>query len=272
MNTGPCELSRQDRALLDLAGRLVPCAEREEWHRAWEGELWHERNRDCNGPKTNHSSGLSAGLIRDALWLRFEGWKGHLRGTALLCLVWLAATCIAGTLLAAVLEGGWQLLALHLHNEGKPSLVATPLVLFVAASIAPKRPAQLEGRERIASGAKQLGFLALKAVLLLCTAFILSMDLCSPLALSFPDAAEFLQVLLFVLLATFQLRWAFHDQESRCQECLRLLAAPTRVGRPSHNLLEWNGVQIACTRGHGHLSVPELETSWSQSSEWIREA
>jgi hypothetical protein len=40
------------------------------------------------------------------------------------------------------------------------------------------------------------------------------------------------------------------------------------VGRPSHNLLEWNGTELLCPDGHGHLSVPEMETSWCQSSRW----
>jgi hypothetical protein len=44
---------------------------------------------------------------------------------------------------------------------------------------------------------------------------------------------------------------------------------PARVGRPSRNLLEWNGTELNCKQGHGLLSVPEMETSWCQSSRWV---
>jgi hypothetical protein len=76
-------------------------------------------------------------------------------------------------------------------------------------------------------------------------------------------------LLLFVPLALIGLRWAFADQEQRCKQCLRMLAGPARVGRPSHNLLEWNGTELACKQGHGLLSVPEMETSWCDSSRWV---
>jgi hypothetical protein len=65
------------------------------------------------------------------------------------------------------------------------------------------------------------------------------------------------------------LRWAFADQQQRCKQCLHLLATPARVGRPSYNLLEWNGTELLCKHGHGLLSVPEIETSWCQSSQWV---
>lgn len=271
MPVTPLQLPRTDRILLRMAGWLVPCTERKEWRRSWQAELWHERHEGSRGNAKTHLSPLSSGLVRDALWLRRERWSSLLRGTALLCLLALFAGCLATSLLAFILDGGWRLLALHLHDEYKPCLVAAPLVLFVAFSVAPRRPVQVWKGDRVASTARQMVFFLAKAVLLLCLAFFFSVDCCAPLALSFPDVSQFCQVLLFVLLATTQLRWAFQDQEARCKECLRLLASPTRVGRPSHNLLEWNGTQIACERGHGSLSVPELETSWRQSSEWMRE-
>ena len=84
-----------------------------------------------------------------------------------------------------------------------------------------------------------------------------------------PHAADLLQILFFVLFALFAVRWSFHDQEQRCKHCLCSLATPARVGRPSHNLLEWTGTEQTCKWGHGRLSVPEIETSWHQYSRWI---
>jgi hypothetical protein len=48
-----------------------------------------------------------------------------------------------------------------------------------------------------------------------------------------------------------------------------LLTEPARVGRPSRNLLEWNGSEMNCRQGHGLLSVAEMETSWCEASRWI---
>ena len=45
------------------------------------------------------------------------------------------------------------------------------------------------------------------------------------------------------------------------KHCLRPLAEPVRVGRPSLNFLEWNGTELLCTEGHGLLSIPEIESS-----------
>jgi hypothetical protein len=73
----------------------------------------------------------------------------------------------------------------------------------------------------------------------------------------------------FFFFALLGLRWAIGDQEQRCKHCLRSLTTPARVGRPSHNLLEWNGTERSCKHGHGLLSIPEMETSWCRSSRWI---
>jgi hypothetical protein len=99
-------------------------------------------------------------------------------------------------------------------------------------------------------------------------AFLLSTNLCLPIHQGFPNTSDLLQVLCFVCFALLALRWAIRDQEQRCKHCLCSLTQPARVGRPSHNLLEWNGTALMCRYGHGQLSVPEIETSWCQSSEW----
>jgi hypothetical protein len=72
-----------------------------------------------------------------------------------------------------------------------------------------------------------------------------------------------------VLFALLAVRWSFHDQEQRCKRCLCSLATPARVGRPSHNLLEWTGTQQACRHGHGVFTVPEMLSSWRQHSQWV---
>jgi hypothetical protein len=111
-------------------------------------------------------------------------------------------------------------------------------------------------------------FLFAKTALLLLLGFLLSADLFQTLHASFPITSDLMQIFVFVVLSLLGLRWSFLDQQTRCKQCLRALATPARVGRPSHNLLEWNGTELLCPDGHGHLSVPEMETSWCQSSRW----
>jgi hypothetical protein len=87
--------------------------------------------------------------------------------------------------------------------------------------------------------------------------FLLSADLCQPMHAAAPNVTDFLQIFSFTILALIGLRWALHDHGQRCKQCLRSLASPTPVGRPSHNLLEWSGSELICKRGHGALSIPD---------------
>jgi hypothetical protein len=112
-------------------------------------------------------------------------------------------------------------------------------------------------------------FFLLKTLQVLLLSFLVSVDLCVPLHGSSPVTADLLQMFAFVFFALIGLRWVISDQEQRCKQCLRSLTTPARVGRPSHNLLEWNGTERSCKHGHGLLSIPEMETSWCQSSRWI---
>jgi hypothetical protein len=143
------------------------------------------------------------------------------------------------------------------------------LVLFVAFATTARRHIEPSSTNRLAYRIKRQLFLAAKILQFLVLALLLSADLCQPLMASFPNVAIVFQVFFFVLIALVGLRWALRDQEQRCKQCLQILATPARVGRPSHNLLEWNGTELSCKQGHGLLSVPEIETSWCQSSQWI---
>ena len=64
-------------------------------------------------------------------------------------------------------------------------------------------------------------------------------------------------------------RWILVDQRRRCPVCLRLLANPVRIGRPSQTFLEWYGTELLCTRGHGLLHVTELPSSCYGLQRWM---
>lgn len=266
----PPTLPRFERNLLTIIRRLVPAQEREEWSRTWQAELWymHQRSQHRHVSPLTGIADLSIGLTRDALWLRTEDWKLAFSDTATVCVVSLLGLSLLSTLVALALAGGWHSLHLYLRDELMRSLIAAPHVLFVLLATASRRHSA-HGHPRWPFWIKRYFFFGLKTLEILLLAFLLSVDLCLPLHAAIPLTADLLQLFAFVFFALIGLRWAIGDQEQRCKQCLRSLSTPARVGRPSHNLLEWNGTEQSCKHGHGLLSIPEIETSWCQSGRWI---
>lgn len=253
-----------DRNLLRAVERIVPADEREEWSRTWRAELWHMHHR---GRKKDFgiTVDLSIGLLCDALWLRTDNWRCALSGTPALCLGSLLGMCLLSTLFGLALNGSLRAFAHYARGPFERSLDAALLVVFVSFATASRGYIEQGSTSRV----KRQIFFAAKSALVILLAIVLSADICRPIFSVFPTWAYALQLLIFVPFALIGLRWAFADQEQRCKQCLRLLAGPAKVGRPSHNLLEWNGTELACKQGHGLLSVPEMETSWCDSSRWV---
>jgi hypothetical protein len=266
----PPPLPRFDRTLLRAVEKIVPTAARADWLRTWQAELWHTHHRRHNRSRNvSVAADLSLGLACDALWLRTESWRQIFSGTAVLCLATLAALCLFSGVLTLAMAGGWRPLWPHLAEQLQHFLFAAPLVTFVSFGTASRRQAGQSFAANAIHRIRRGLFLAAKTALTLALSFLLSVDLCLPLHAFLPNTADLLQILFFVIFALIALRWVFADQEQRCQQCLRALASPARVGRPSHNLLEWNGTEQLCKQGHGLLSVPEMESSWRQSSQWV---
>jgi len=260
-----------DRKLLGVVERLVPLAEREEWSRAWQAELWHMHHRRGLRHKSAFitMADFSVGLTRDAAWLRTESWRRTFTGTVALCIASLLGLILLASVIALAPHAGWRSLGASLGQQVHRSLFAGPLILFVAFASASSRHLERGPQSRGRFWIRQQAFFSAKAVQVLILAFVLSVDICQPMHQALPDTTDFFQMFWFVLFSLIGLRWAIQDQEQRCKHCLQSLATPARVGRPSRNLLEWNGTELSCKRGHGLLSVPEMETSWCQSSRWI---
>jgi len=268
----PTPLPRFDRSLLRAAGLLVPFSERQDWCDSWQAELWHmHHHRRSRFASLRLSADVSYGLVLDALWLRAESWRRTFGGTPILCIASLFTLCSAVLLLAFLLNTGSHQLTGHFRAIIGRSLGAAPLVIFVAyATASPSHEAQ-NSRSRPFAWLNRKLFLVVKTLLVLLFTCLLSTDITHPLHKLFPLTADLIQVLAFVFFSLLALRWSFFDQEQRCKQCLRLLTTPARVGRPSRNLLEWNGTEQVCKQGHGTLSVPEIETSWHQYSQWIEQ-
>jgi len=212
---------------------------------------------------------LSIGLTRDALWLRTENWRRRSVGTATLCLFSLAALNFLAALMGLTLTGSWYSLGTYVGSHTGRSLVAGTLVVFVSFATASRGHMAKNSKIGWIENLNRHLFVASKIALVLLLAFLSSADLSIPVFSQMPNTSDFFQILNFVLLALAGLRWALRDQELRCKQCLHSLTTPARVGRPSRNLLEWNGSEMNCKRGHGLLSVAEMETSWCEASRWI---
>ncbi len=263
----PSPLPVLDRALLHLVCRLVPLAERPDWLRCWQAELWHRHHLRSTEPGST-AIDLYPGLVRDALWLYTESIHMALEGTALLCIELLAAILLFAIVPLFALSGsGHALLGLLMFNADRflCGAVLVTLVSFATGS----RTVEHESPASLAPRFRAQIFLAAKLVLVLTIAFLLSLDLTQPFHTAHPFTAEILQPQFFVFMALLGLRWNFQDQDNRCKHCLRELATPEQVGRPSWNFLYSNSTELLCKDGHGLLSVPEIETSWRQSSRWI---
>jgi len=260
-------LPRTDHILLETVRHIVPREDRTDWLRTWHAELWHMRHN----ARRQHVS-LTLGLTRDALWLRTDSWRRAYTGTVTLCLATLSALCLLATIIMVVLSASWHGAALYLSVRLPHFIAGSPLlvfVVFVAFNSSNSRHTEHGSNNKLAFWFRRQLFLSAKTALLLLLSFLLSADLLRTPHALFPLTSDLLQILAFVILSLLGLRWSFLDQQTRCRQCLRSLTTPARVGRPSHNLLEWNGTELLCRDGHGALSIPEIETSWCQSSQWV---
>ena len=271
MSFRPSPLPVFHRAVLRSVQHLVPVSERDEFLRSWHAELFHMHHCVPRGRLSTvrlHID-LPLGVVSDALWLRTHSLRRSLAGTPSLCIASLLSLSLFSFAFAVLSYGGWHALGIHLGSQAEHCLVAVPIILFVSSAIASFSHVELNSIPHTLRWINHLLFAGLKTSLALLLTFLLSVCLSRPLYIPLPRAADLLQILFFVLFALLAVRWSFHDQEQRCKQCLCSLATPARVGRPSHNLLEWTGTEQTCKQGHGRLSIPEIETSWHQYSRWI---
>ena len=257
-------LDRTEWWILKGSKFLVPAADREEWLKAWQAELWHSHHGRSTCLRVDHSP-LTIGLLLDALWVRMDCIRRSLDGTAAACVFALIGACTLVALLGYTSLGSFAF-----YKEGMVQLLwQGPLVLLVTSATMSRRHLHDGPSLPIRIRTQSRFFFTAKCGLIFLFSFLASLDLAQPAHELFPLASDLVQMLLCVLLAITGFRWAILDQQTRCKHCLLKLTAPTRMGRPSHNLLEWNGTEEKCRRGHGRLSSPELESSWCSHSRWI---
>jgi hypothetical protein len=268
-----------DRWYLGLISILVPGPRRSPWLREWRSELWHMRfqNRRTNAIVDSWRKCLSLayGVVADAACLRMEWLQVTARGSAGYCLALLLFLCVLCASLEFFSAGSWHSLRRNLvgHFWGCVLFGALPAIFVAAATALPRRRKCNRKRSflagRLPLDTRWFVFLGAKVSLTLLLGFLSSVVIVLPLRYSVGHSADWAEVLMATVLVSSGLRWAFLDQELRCHTCLRLLSQPARVGAPTHNLLDWNGTELACDQGHGMLHVPEMRGSWCWFDLWV---
>ena len=270
-------LARLEQKILPFAGMLVPAARRLDWTREWQAELWQLRHDRRRAEYRNFSAALSLayGLVADAAWLRLDWVRDSARGSAGSCLSTLAAYCLLCGTTELAIAGSWHVFSriLFTHFFGGFVFVAIPAI-FASVATYPLRPLRCDRRHIRAEGllsarARWNLFLVAKVALTLALGFLATLVATVPARMAVGRYADWVELLLSSLVVTAGLRWALLNQEQRCQKCLRMLGQPTRVGPPSRNFLDWNGVELVCSDGHGLLHVPEMQGSWCWYDQWV---
>ena len=120
--------------------------------------------------------------------------------------------------------------------------------------------------------AQWLGFFALKSVLVLSLAALVSWCLVHWTAIWISSSAYPLSddysIWLLLPLAIVALSWSVRDQQRRCRTCLRQLELPVEIGRTGSVLLNWAGTEMVCPQGHGILYLPESPANSLDQGRW----
>jgi hypothetical protein len=246
--------------MLGVAAWLVPGHEREDWRAEWISELWYVIDAHRS------STRFCMGAFRDASWLRIDDLRLK-RG------LFVSPVCILALLM--LLTASCVLLAFRLPQvpgvvRQQPVLAHALDALFAFLILA--STTHPDGNYPEAEGGHLTGragriqwwaFLAAKLALLVPAVFFGTLDLIPLIA---PAGAQPLAAMIGYILA---FRWALGDQCRRCPVCLRLLGNPVRIGQRSHILLEWYGVELVCTRGHGLMHVDGAPTISFRSQQWL---
>ncbi len=246
--------------MLRAASLLAPRSLRDEWLREWTSELWYVPRRG--------SARFCAGSFADALWLRRNSPGGRIGirlESPVACLAFLALVAGACSLISLRLPAPKTMTAsahLGLRGvlEGVVAMLGMSLLYLPAIRLAIGRPAANPKSVPWSGKLRLQIFLASKVVL------IQPAVLCCFVA----GCASRIGMVGTAIAWTLLCRWVLTDQRNRCPECLRLLTDPVRIGTPSQTLLEWYGVESACSCGHGLLHSPEISASHSEGPRWLR--
>jgi len=259
-------------AILWTGARIVRESDRAEWRAEWQTELWYAMQEDGGGRLTSYC----LGSLRDALWKRRNSGIGRHYGSVLMIA---HQPCfpeppdiycphpLESPLRCLSLLGLLALLAISeaLFGSREPLSGATLLVSLLPSCaifgpvVALTSGTALGEYPRHRNWLRRGCFYIAKiTLLLLIVAFGASDLIGSPVEINIALAGAFLAI-----------RWAMMDQRRRCPVCLRILDKPVRMGSGSRILLEWNGTELLCIRGHGVMHLPRSPAIWFSKPRWM---
>lgn len=265
-------MTRLYLAILWAGARIVHASDRAEWRAEWQTELWYAM-QEHGGRRLML---FCLGSLRDALWTRRNSSMWRRCGTVLMIEDQPDFPAPPAIQCAHPLESPFRCLALL----GLLASIAIWAALFASqeplsggALFVSLLPAcAIFGPIAVLTSGTALGeyprhrnwlrrgcfYVAKMTLLLLIVAFGASYLIRTPVQINIALAGAFLAI-----------RWAMMDQRRRCPTCLRLLDKPVRMGSGSRILLEWNGTELLCLRGHGVMHIPENPAIWFSKPRWM---
>ena len=248
------------RSMLGIAAWLVPGRERKDWQAEWISELWYVIDAHRS------STRFCMGAFHDAAWLRIDELR-HKRGLFISPVFTLAFLTLLTTNCALLAFRLPQVPSVVRQQPVLAHVLNVLLALLILASTT-----HLDGNYPEAEGGHVTGrvgrvrwwaFLAAKLALVVPALFFGTLDLIPIIA---PAGVQPLAAMIGYILA---FRWALRDQCRRCPVCLRLRSSPVQFGQRSHVFLEWYGVELVCSRGHGLMHVDGAPTISFRSQQWL---
>jgi len=263
-------MTRLDILILRAAARLVPAGERREWLAEWLTELWYALHEGRRAGVT----AFCLGAFRDALWKRRNAPIARYSSLSLRArpsvpeppeircapVIESPLCCLGalGCLATLALFLSW-LSPVSLPSGGRLFLALLPLSVIYSLVLVFTGNALPGEYPRHRNWAGRWSFFLAKVTLLL---------LVIALSASAVPIAEF-RIDAALISTAGAVRWAMMDQRRRCPVCLRMLDNPVRMGNHSRILLEWNGTELLCLRGHGVMHVPERPAIWFSRQRWL---
>ena len=113
------------------------------------------------------------------------------------------------------------------------------------------------------------GFLFLQMALVVVSSGLVALVIASITHCNDPTEENSFQAVVTFALALPLLRVVLHGHRHRCPHCLQPLGHAAMVGSPSASFLDWYGVELACSQGHGLMHVPDMPTTWFPAPRWV---
>jgi hypothetical protein len=257
--------------VIRLAGGIVPSGSRSDWRRRWTACLRDLATLIARGefPRGNATElrWYCGAALADAFEARFSGadlqrWLGApaLLLLALSSLILILAACTGGfTVTRSLISSGGERVV--------PYALVVAFAMLISVTIAVRFRAQLKGHDW-----RYWSFLLLKtgAAMAILTdlwiegGFTLRMHIANDTLRAL--GGGLLLTVIYAAATGAAMLWCLSDQQRRCPVCLRLMAAPVRIGSWA-SIFEPVITELLCNEGHGTLCVQECDTG--EPDRWL---